>query len=94
MATQAVAQRGISIRQACCAFSVSETCYRYEPKMANENARIADWLIRLTQQHSDWGLGIWFMLCLFAQYEAVLLESQTRLPDLLRTSVKPSDKTT
>jgi len=58
MAKQAVAQRDVSIRQACRAFSVSETCYRYEPKMADENA-----------------LGIWLMLCLFAQCEAVSLES-------------------
>jgi len=28
--------------------------------MADENARIADWLIRLTQQHTDWGFGLCF----------------------------------
>lgn len=42
MAKQAVSQRHISIKQACCVFSVSETCYRYKPKMADENKQIAD----------------------------------------------------
>jgi putative transposase len=48
MAQQAVTDRGLSIRLACTAFSISETCYRYQPKLSDENAEIADWLVRLT----------------------------------------------
>lgn len=60
MAQQAVATQGISIRLACHAFGISESCYRYHPKLSSENAEIADWLIRLTEQYSDWGFGLCF----------------------------------
>lgn len=50
----------MSIRQACQTFSVSETCYRYQPKMANENTQIANWLIHLSHEHTDWGFGLCF----------------------------------
>jgi len=55
MAQQAAADRGLSIRLACAAFSISETCYRYQPKLSDENAGIADWLIRLTHDQRDRG---------------------------------------
>jgi len=48
MAVQAVAQHGVSIALACRAFQISETCYRYERKSSDENAEIADWLVKLT----------------------------------------------
>ncbi|ULG69568.1 IS3 family transposase [Marinobacterium sediminicola] len=60
MAQTYVASRGVSIRLACAAFGISESCYRYQPKLSSENAEIADWLIRLTEQDSDWGFGICF----------------------------------
>ena len=50
MAKQVVTEQRMSIRQACQTFSVSETCYRYQHKMANENTQIANWLIRLTHE--------------------------------------------
>ena len=37
MAQQAVAYHAVSIRLACKAFSISETCYRYQAKLKNEN---------------------------------------------------------
>ena len=37
MAEKAVAERGVSIALACRAFGVSETCYRYSPKLDEEN---------------------------------------------------------
>jgi hypothetical protein len=37
-----VQQRGLAIRVACAVFSISESCYRYEPKQDAENALIAD----------------------------------------------------
>ncbi len=60
MAQTYVASRGVSIRLACAAFGISESCYRYKPKLSSENAEIADWLIRLTEQDSDWGFGMCF----------------------------------
>ena len=50
MARQVVNDRGVSIRLACEALFISQTCYRYEPKLSGENAQIADWLDRLTHK--------------------------------------------
>jgi putative transposase len=61
MAGTAVAQRGVSIALACRAFSVSETCFRYRPKLADENDRIADLLVGLTRAHTTWGSGLCFL---------------------------------
>jgi putative transposase len=61
MAEQAVEQRGVSIRLACQAFVISETCYRYQPRLSDENAQIADWLIRLTHNQRNWGLGLCYL---------------------------------
>jgi hypothetical protein len=38
MAQQAVVDHAVSIRLACKAFSISETCYRYQPKLNDDNA--------------------------------------------------------
>lgn len=61
MAKKAVEQRGLSICVACQAFTISETCYRYQPKLSSENAEIADWLIRLTHNQRNWGFGLCFL---------------------------------
>ena len=61
MAETAVAQRGVSIALACRAFGVSESCYRYSPKLCEENAMIADALIGLTQAKKTWGFGLCFL---------------------------------
>lgn len=61
MAKQAVEQRGVSIRLACLIFAISETCYRYHPKLSSENTEIADWLIRLTHNQRNWGFGLCFL---------------------------------
>jgi putative transposase len=45
----AVTQRGMSVSLACRTFGVSETCYRYTPKLDQENDRIADLLVGLRQ---------------------------------------------
>ncbi len=63
LAIRAVAERGLKIRTACQAFGISERCYRYKAKLSDENAEIADWLIRLTQWQRNWGFGLCF-LCL------------------------------
>lgn len=59
MAKIAVRKGRLSIRAACSAFMISETCYRYQPKLSDENALIADWLLGLTGRQRNWG----FMLC-------------------------------
>jgi len=43
MARRSVSEGQLSIRAACAAFTISQTCYRYEPKLSHENAIIADW---------------------------------------------------
>ena len=48
MAQHAVKEKGASIRLACEAFGISETCYRYQAKASGDNALTADWLLRLT----------------------------------------------
>lgn len=60
MAKTTVAARKASVRLACRAFMISETCYRYQPKVADDNAYIADWLIRLTHNRKNWGFGLCF----------------------------------
>jgi len=61
MAQQAVVRYGVSIRLACVSLGISETCFRYQPKLSSENMLIADWLLRLTQAHKRWGFGLCFM---------------------------------
>lgn len=61
MAKDCVQERQVSIRLACRAFSISETCYRYTPLLSNENGVIADWLIRLTSTWRNWGFGLCFL---------------------------------
>lgn len=61
LAKKAVANTGAKIRLVCCAFSISETCYRYQSKLNPENEIIADWLIRLTQSQVNWGFGLCFL---------------------------------
>lgn len=61
MARNLIEETEVSIRFACETFSISETCYRYQPKLSDENAEIADWLIRLTHNWKDWGFGLCFL---------------------------------
>ena len=61
MAKQAVVNKGISVRLACDTFVISETCYRYAPKLSEDNAEITDWLIRLTHNQRNWGFGLCFL---------------------------------
>ena len=58
VAKQAALAHGASIRLVCLAFGISETCYRYQPILSDENAEIADWLIRLTHNQKDWGVKL------------------------------------
>lgn len=57
----AVASRHVSIALACRTFQISETCFRYERKFDNENAMIADWLVRLTSNRRTWGFSLCYL---------------------------------
>jgi len=57
MALAALLNKAVSIRLACQAFGVSQTCYRYQAKLCSDNGLIADWLIRLTHNQRNWGFG-------------------------------------
>jgi len=60
-AKRVVADRGISIRLACQAVGISETCYRYQAKLSGDNQVIAAWLIRLTTTNRTWGFGLCYL---------------------------------
>jgi putative transposase len=53
--------RGLSSRLACAVFAISESGYRYRAKLSDENDEIADWLLRLTDNHRTWGFGLCFL---------------------------------
>jgi putative transposase len=61
MATWAVKTKTCSIRRACELFGVSQTCYRYEAKLSDQNEQIADWLLRLTHNQRNWGFGLCYL---------------------------------
>ena len=61
MAQEAVRLRQVSIRFACRLFAVSESCYRYQPTLSEENEAIADWLLRITDSQCNWGFGLCFL---------------------------------
>jgi putative transposase len=61
MAVEAVERKAVSIVFACKLFGVSESCYRYAPKLREENQIIADWLLRLIDNHRNWGFGLCYL---------------------------------
>ena len=60
MAYEAVKLKAVSIRFACAAFQISETCYRYQHQLSDGNTLIIRWLLALTQEHRDWGFRLCF----------------------------------
>lgn len=61
MAQDAVRSRNVSISFPCQLFVVSESCYRYQPQLNEENEVIADWLLRITGSQRNWGFGLCFL---------------------------------
>lgn len=61
MAQEAIRNRNISVRFACQLCVVSESCYRYQPKLSEKNSVIADWLIRITDSQKNWGFGLCYL---------------------------------
>jgi putative transposase len=64
MAEKAVKEKAVSIKLACQAFAVSESCYRYVAKLRDENELIAHWLLKLTDNHRSWGFGLCYLYLL------------------------------
>lgn len=54
-------ERQFSIRLACVCVEISQSGYRYIPKLSSENQMIADWLLRLTEANKQWGFGLCFL---------------------------------
>ena len=61
MVRKVVKEKQIGVRLACQIFLISETCYRYKPKLSSENKKIAEWLISLTNEHRNWGFGLCYL---------------------------------
>jgi putative transposase len=80
MVKAAVSKGWLNIRAACAAFTFSETCYRYQPILNDENTVIAEWLVALTNRQRNWG----FQLCfLYLRNVKGSIEPQACLPYLL-----------
>jgi putative transposase len=63
MAHWAVQDKGLAIH-ACQAFDISQACYRCKARRKSEDDDIAGWLLRLTDNHRNWGFGLCFLyLC-------------------------------
>ena len=61
MAQRAVTQYASSIRVACAAFGISQTCYRYCARLSSANSWIADWLLHVTGNQRNWGFGLCYL---------------------------------
>ena len=61
LAQKTVIEKAISIRLSCELFSISEACYRYKPKLSDENTIIANWLLRLAHNQRNCGFGLCFL---------------------------------
>ena len=61
MAVHAVKEQGVSIRLCCRAFGISEIYYRYQAKLSDDNALVADWLLRLTYTNRRRGFGLCYL---------------------------------
>ena len=58
MAVQANQNHNLSQRLISETFSISISCYCYKPILSSENEFIANWLLRLTENHKRWGFGL------------------------------------
>ena len=61
LAHEVVSTNKMSIALACRTFMISETCYRYTSTLKNENLKIAELLLDLTESKRNWGFGLCFL---------------------------------
>jgi hypothetical protein len=90
MVQKAVTERGVCIRVACQAFGISESCYRYERKLDAENAEVANWLLRLTDNHHSWGFGLCYLY--LRNVKGNRIEPQAFLTHLQRAGAQLTDQ--
>jgi hypothetical protein len=69
--------------------SISEACYRYQPKLREENVEITDWLIRLTTMGKT---GIRSVFSVSSQCKKLQMESQVGVSDLSGAGVQFTDQ--
>ena len=60
LARHAVETKRTTIQHTCRTFGSSETCYRHQGRRVDEDADVADWLVRLTTTYRTWGFGLCF----------------------------------
>jgi putative transposase len=60
LARHAVETKRTTIQHTCRTFGSSETCYRHQGRRVDEDADVADWLVRLTTTYRTWGFGLRF----------------------------------
>lgn len=58
IAENAVSKHGVRMALGCRTFEISETYYRYERRLSNKSAEIADWPVRPTANRRSWGFGL------------------------------------
>lgn len=61
MAQQLVSNKRASIRVICSAMGISPSSLRYKRTCSKDNELIADWLVRLTENHRNWGFGLCYL---------------------------------
>lgn len=61
LAHEVVSTNKMRISLACRTFMISETCYRYTPKLSDENKEIAALILDLSQCQRNWGFGLCFL---------------------------------
>lgn len=59
MAKEAISVYNVSVKRVCRLFCIGVTTYRYKSKLSNDNDRIAQLLLCITNEHRTWG----FLLC-------------------------------
>ena len=84
MAKQAINDHRVTVRLACQAFRISETCYRYDPRLSSENELIADWLLRLTAMQKLQALNVPLSI---NKTWSVHLMSDTIVPQQIKTTI-------
>ncbi len=61
LAEHAVQTKRTTIQHACRTFGISEACYWHQGCRLDEDAEVADWLVRLTTTYRTWGFGPCFL---------------------------------
>ncbi len=58
IAKRAMCERGACLRLECQALGISESCCLYKITEYAENTEVANWQLRLTDNHLNWGFGL------------------------------------